>query len=83
MFLCKRDKVTIMEATVFNPAQLQLLEMMSFVKSNEALRELKQVISVYFACQAQQEIDKLWETGELDAVKVESFRKLHERTPYK
>lgn len=71
-----------MEATVFNPAQLQLLEMMSFVKSKESLEELKQVISDHFAHLAQKEIDRLWDTGELNEQKVESFRNLHERTSY-
>lgn len=72
-----------MEATIFNPAQLQLLEMMSFLKSKESLEELKQVISDHFANLAQKEIDRLWETGELNESKVESFRNLHERTCYR
>ena len=72
-----------MESTVFNPAQLQLLEMLSFIKSNESLAELKQAISNHFADLAQREIDRLWENGELNESKVESFRNLHERTPYK
>ena len=72
-----------MKATVFNPAQLQLLEMLSFIKSNESLAELKQAISNHFADLAQREIDRLWETGELNENKVEGFRNLHERTPYK
>ena len=72
-----------MESTVFNPAQLQLLEMLSFIKSNESLAELKQAISNHFADLAQREIDRLWETGELNENKVEGFRNLHERTPYK
>ena len=72
-----------MEATVFNPAQMQLLEMMSFVKSDKALDGLKQAISDYFAVQVQNEIDRLWETRELNDDKVEGFRNLHERTPYK
>ena len=38
-----------MKATVFNPVQMQLLEMMSFVKSDKALNGLKQAISDYFA----------------------------------
>ncbi len=71
-----------MEATVFNPAQLQLLEMLSYVKSKESLAELKQAISNHFANLAQKEIDRLWETGELNEEKVESFRNLHQRTPY-
>lgn len=72
-----------MERTVFNPAQMELLEMMSFVDSPEALSQLKKVISDYFAKQAQEKIDRLWESGQLDENKVESFRNLHERTPYK
>ena len=38
-----------MEPTMFNPAQMQLLEMMYFVKSEKALDGLKQAISDYFA----------------------------------
>lgn len=72
-----------MRATVFNPAQMQLLDMMSFVNSDKALEGLKQAISDYFAAQAQAEVDRLWETGELDENKVEGFRDLHERTPYR
>ena len=72
-----------MKATVFNPAQMQLLETMSFVKSDRALNGLKQAISDYFATQAQEEIDRLWEKGALNEDKVEGFRNLHERTPYK
>ena len=62
---------------------MQLLEMMSFVKSDKALDGFKQAISDYFALQAQNEIDRLWEAGELNEEKVENFRTLHERTPYK
>ena len=47
-----------MKGTVFNPAQMQLLEMMSFVNSEKALEGLKQAISDYFAIQAQNEIER-------------------------
>ena len=70
-------------ATTLNEAQLQILDMMSFIKSEETLNDLKKVISDFFAQQAQDEIDRLWENGELNEAKVEDFRKLHERTPYK
>ena len=70
-------------ATTLNEAQIQILDMMSFIKSEETLNDLKKVISDFFAQQAQNEIDRLWENGELNETKVEGFRKLHERTPYK
>ncbi|MCC8118771.1 MAG: dephospho-CoA kinase [Bacteroidales bacterium] len=72
-----------MYARTLNPAQLEILEMTSFVNSDEMLAQMKQAIASYFAKMAQDEIDRLWETGELSEKKVESFRNLHERTPYK
>lgn len=78
-----KQKSYDMEATVFNPAQIQILEMMSFVKTPEMLGQLKQVISDFFVKQAQEEIDKMWAQGDLTEEKIESFRNLHERTPYK
>ena len=47
------------------------------------MNDLKEVISDFFAKQAQEEINRLWEIGELNEEKVESFRNLHERTSYK
>lgn len=71
-----------MQPTVFNEAQQELLDMLSFVKNPKMLTQLKQVVSDYFACQAQEEIDRMWESGELTEDKVEGFKRLHERTPY-
>ena len=70
-------------AATLNQAQLQILDMMSFIKSEDTLKELKQVISDFFARQAQEEFNRLWEAGDLNEEKIESFRDLHERTPYK
>lgn len=44
------------EAATLNQAQMQILDMMSFVKTPEALKDLKQVISDYFAQKADAEI---------------------------
>ena len=71
-----------MQTSVFSTAQLEIIDMMSFVKTQESLLQLKQAISDFFAQKAEMEIDRLWEAGELNDDKVESFRNLHERTPY-
>lgn len=71
-----------MKTTTLNEAQLLLLDMMSFVKSEKTLNDLRQVICDYFAKEAQTEIDHLWNIGEMNNEKVESFRSLHQRTPY-
>ena len=39
-------------------------------------------ITDYLESLLQEEIDKLWADGTLNEEKVESFRTLHERTPY-
>lgn len=72
-----------MDSTVFNPAQQELLNMMSYVKTPESLKELRKVIASYFAQKAKESINKMWEKGELSDEKFESFKTLHERTPYK
>ncbi len=72
-----------MAATVFNQAQLELLEMMRWVKSPEALSDLKQAISDFFARKGLEELDAMWERGEMTQEKLKSFETLHERTPYR
>ena len=79
----KHLKILIMaQIGAFNQAQLQLLDMMSFVKSPEALDDLNKAISDYFAKKADEELEKMWSEGSLNDEKIESFRHLHERTSY-
>ena len=73
----------IMEHTVFNEAQLDILNMMQWVKSPKALSNLKQAISDFFAKKAKEEMDALWANGTMTQEKFDSFATLHERTPYR
>ena len=77
-----KRKAFDMAATVFNQAQLELLDMMQWVKSPEALAGLKQVISDFLAKKGQEELDAMWERGEMTEEKLKSFETLHERTLY-
>ena len=72
-----------MERTIFNDAQLQLLKMMAYIQSPEALCELRQVVKEHFAQKAKAEMERMWQTGEMTQQKFDGFRTLHERTPYK
>ena len=65
-----------------SPAQVNILDMMSFIKTPKAIDELNEILSDYFSNRLEEEIDKLWAEGLLTDKKVESFRQLHERTPY-
>ena len=66
-----------------NPAQVEILNMMSFVKSEDSFAQLKEVIANYFAKQLEDEVSRLWTEGELSDERIEQFRDLHERTSYR
>ena len=63
-----------------SPAQVEILDIMSFVKTPKALDELRDAIADYFAKRVDEEVEKLWSSGVLTEEKVESFYQLHERT---
>ena len=70
------------QTATLNQAQLQILDMMSFIKTPKALTDLNRVISDYFVQKADAEMNQMWADGTLSEERIESFRHLHERTPY-
>ena len=84
MYLCgaNLNEQIMRQTATLNQAQLQILDMMSFVSTPEALNELNQAISDYFVQKADAEMDKMWNEGTLSEDRIEGFRHLHERTPY-
>lgn len=71
-----------MKNAIFNKAQIEMLDLMSRIDSEEELLEIKKVISEYFMCKADEELDKLWEDGSLNESKMEKLRYSHLRAPY-
>lgn len=72
-----------METAMYNPAQLQLMEVMSFVKTEKALEDMNAVLADYFAKQIDEEMDRLWDEGMVNEDTIEQWSKEHMRTPYK
>ena len=72
-----------MERTVFNAAQLQILDLMAYVESEDTLNEIKDMMSNYFAQHAEKEIDKLWDSGQINNTVIEGWKHEHLRTSYK
>lgn len=70
------------QVSTMNQAQLQLLDMLSFINTPKALQDLNKVISDYFVKMADMEMNRMWNEGSLDEERIENFRHLHERTPY-
>lgn len=69
--------------TVFNNAQIELLDAMASVKSEAELIALKHAISEFFAHRADEEMERLWQSGEWNEQTIEELKNAHYRTPYK
>ena len=65
-----------MEIAVTNSIQNDILNMISFVKDENTLVMLKNLISDFFAQKADEELNRLWDEGVLNDDKIESFRNL-------
>ena len=77
------QKATIMETTVFTPAQQRILQMMSYVKSDEEFADIEDLLSNYFAKKVDDELDALCEEGQITPADIEQWGNEHMRTPYK
>lgn len=77
-------KLYVMEAqrTAFTPVQLHILEMMKYFKTESAVLELQKLIADFYAKKVQEEADRLWDAGVLDAKAINKLGKAHLRTPY-
>ncbi len=71
------------QTTIFNPAQMRILHMMSFIKTPKELDNLEDAIAQYFAKKADQGMDALCDSGAISLDTIESWGNEHMRTPYK
>ena len=75
--------------TVFNKAQLELLDMLADIDSEEELQALKHALSEFFARRAEffarradEELERLWQTGQWNEQVLRNFQQAHFRTSY-
>ena len=66
-----------------NSAQMDFLQLLGHIKTEEELDELRQIVSDYYARKAEEGMNRLWETGQWNKEKDEEVLKMHLRTPYK
>ena len=72
----------MIEKLPFSAAQIELLNAMAWLKTDEELFALRHAISEFFADRADQEMDRLWDEGLLNDEIVEGWKNEHMRTPY-
>ena len=67
------------KAQLLNGAQLHFLKMLQFLKTEEELTELKQIISDYYLKKLEKDINTYWGEGKI----TDDILNEHLRTPYK
>ncbi len=65
-----------------NAAQIELLNTVAHLESEEDLRELKHALSLFFAKLADKELNRLWDEGVVNDDVIEQWGHEHMRTPY-
>lgn len=72
-----------MEAITFSPAQIHVFNLVSHIKSDAGLEQLRKQLATFYAQQVDDEMDALWESGQWDEKRLQELRGSHFRTPYK
>ena len=86
MYLCSKitsEEKEYRERVVFNPAQREVLDVMSCMQTDEDLQALKAVLVQFLNDRLQKELDRLWDNGTIDETKMNEWRNTHYRTPYR
>lgn len=68
--------------TVFTPAQTAVINAVAHLRTEEEVMQLKHAISHFFFERANQEMDRLWESGAWNEQTLADLKTAHYRTPY-
>ena len=79
----KKNKSMTMQATVFNPIQLYLLQLFSRMSSEQELNEVKQVLSEYYFRKVEERAAEISQSKGWTPQQLEAMANQHFRTPYK
>lgn len=60
-----------------------MLDIMAGIRTEEELNALKHTISEFYAKHADEEMEKLWESGLWNEQTLKELGEAHYRTPYK
>jgi hypothetical protein len=75
----ERTIIPDMRNVGLNHAQIHFLQILSHIKTDKALMDLKRLVRDFYAQQLQKEADKCWEEGNIS----DNLLNEHLRTPYK
>ena len=66
-----------MEREILNEAQIEMIGIMEHVHSESELQELKHMISEYYTKRAEEEMEKIWQSGEWNDQKLKDQKGKH------
>ena len=75
------DTMTV-QSTPFSPFQIEMLELVARVQSEIEMNDIRRLLGCYFAKQAEDAIDRLWDEGKLNDEVIEGWKNEHMRIPY-
>lgn len=63
-------------------ARMSLLRGVERMSTVEEIQELRDVIAQHYAKKAEDEMDRLWESGQINEQTLDEWAHAHYRTPY-
>ena len=77
------EPAVLASSAAFTPAQIELLNAMAWVTSDEDVWALRHAISEFFANRADEAMEQLWADGTWNEETLRSLKDAHYRTPYR
>lgn len=76
------EPAAVTASATFSPAQVELLNAMAWLRTDEDVRALQHAISEFFASRADEAMEKLWADGTWNEQTLNKLKGAHYRTPY-
>ena len=64
------------QPTVFNAAQLYLLDVFAGIRSEEELNDIRQLVADYYARKLDEMTEAMWQSGELDQKRLDEISQM-------
>lgn len=64
------------QPTVFNTAQLYLLDLFASIRSDEELNDIRQLVADYYARKLDVLTEEMWQSGELNQQRLDEINQM-------
>ena len=79
----KERKITMEREMTLHEARMNLLRGVEKMSTVEEIFEFQDVLSKYYAKKAEDEMERLWENGQINEQTLDEWAHAHYRTPYR